>query len=390
MAVSKIRDFLQLEAASGVVLFLTALAAMVFVNSPWRDVYFAILNIPLPHSPLIFWVNDGLMAIFFLLVGLELKREFLEGELSGISKIVLPGAAALGGMIVPALIYIAFNYANGTALKGWAIPVATDIAFALGVLSLFGKRIPLSLKLFLLALAVFDDLGAIVVIAVFYAHGFSWVYFLLACVVLLLLWALNKIARIAALLPYVLLGIVLWILILCSGIHASISGVLLAIMIPLRTSPKRRESPLHHLEKNLHPWVAFLILPLFAFCNAGLSFDGLSWSILGQPVVLGIAAGLFIGKQVGVLAFLWLMIKYRLAKWPESVSGLDMYGIALLCGIGFTMSLFLGTLAFQAEQAIYLTEVRLGVFLGSVLSALSGSLVLHIAFLQKRKGRFSI
>ncbi len=380
--INKMRKFLQLEAAGGIALFCAALIAILFINSPFRDVYLRIIQMPLPHSPLIFWVNEGFMAVFFLLVGLELKREFFEGELSGVSKIVLPGAAALGGMLVPALIYIAMNRHGEVALQGWAIPVATDIAFALGVLSFFSKRIPLSLKLFLLALAVIDDLGAIVIIAFFYSHQFSVGYFLLACLVMLLLWGLNRIVKTAVLLPYLLLGLVLWICILHSGIHASISGVLLAMMVPLRA--------LHHLETHLHPWVVFLILPLFAFCNAGLSFEGISFMMLTQPVVLGVALGLFVGKQVGVLSLVWLMIKYRLARLPEAVTGLDMYGIALLCGIGFTMSLFLGTLAFQGEQTAYLMEVRLGVFLGSILSALSGSLVLHIAFLQKRKGRFSV
>ncbi len=375
--INKIREFLRLEAAGGIALFCAALLAMLLVNSPWRESYLNLLQTPLAHSSFIFWVNEGMMAIFFLLVGLELKREFLQGELAGLSKIALPGAAALGGMIVPALIYIAIN--RGGALQGWPIPTATDIAFALGVLSFFSKRIPLSLKLFLLALAVIDDLGAIVIIAVYYAHHFSLSYFLWACFVLLLLWGLNHMIKVTALLPYAVLGVVLWVFVLRSGIHASIAGVLLAIMIPL---PK-----LAQLEESLHPWVVFLILPLFAFCNAGLSFAGISFASLGQPVVLGIILGLVIGKQLGVLAFTWLTIKCRLAKWPADVTVLDMYGIALLCGIGFTMSLFLGTLAFQ-EQPIHLTEVRLGVFMGSVLSALCGSLVLHIAFLQKRKRRF--
>ncbi len=388
--INKIHKFLQLEAAGGVALFCAALLAILLINSPWRDVYLNVLHTPLPHHPLVFWVNEGLMAIFFLLVGLELKREFLEGELSGISKVALPGAAALGGMLVPALIYIVINRHAEVALHGWAIPVATDIAFALGVLSLFGKRIPLSLKLFLLALAVVDDLGAIIIIAIFYSYDSSVSYFLLGCLVMLLLWGLNKILKVTTLWPYVLLGLLLWVCVLHSGIHASISGVLLAMMIPLRVMSNGHGSLLHHLEKKLHPWVAFLILPLFAFCNAGLSFEGMSWLTLTQPVVLGIALGLFIGKQAGVLAFVWLMIKSRLALLPEAITSLDMYGIALLCGIGFTMSLFLGTLAFQGEQTTYLTEVRLGVFLGSILSALSGSLVLYIAFLQKRKRRFSI
>lgn len=386
--INKIRDFLQLEAASGMALFCAALVAIFLVNSPWRDVYLKVLHTPLLHSSLIFWVNEGLMAIFFLLVGLELKREFFEGELSGISKIVLPGSAALGGMLVPALIYLVMNRHSTATLHGWAIPVATDIAFALGVLSFFNKRIPLALKLFLLTLAVIDDLGSIIIIVMFYSYDSSLGYVLLASLVFLLLWGLNRIAKVAVLLPYLFLGLVLWVFILYSGIHASITGVLLAIVIPLRTSPERNGSLLHQLEARLHPWVAFFILPLFAFCNAGLSFEGMSFITLTQPVVLGIALGLFVGKQVGVMTFVWLMIKCRLASLPKDVTGLDMYGIALLCGIGFTMSLFLGTLAFQEKQMIYLTEVRLGVFLGSILSALSGSLVLYMSFIQKQKRRF--
>lgn len=372
-----IKDFLQMEATAGAVLFLTTLCAVIFVNSPWSHIYTSIINASVAGSPLIFWVNEGLMAIFFLFIGLELKREFLEGELSGgLSKIVLPGVAALGGMLIPALIYIALNYSVGT-LRGWAIPVATDIAFALGVLAFFSKRIPLSLKLFLLALAVFDDLGAVIIIAIFYTHEFSFGYFLLVYAVMYMLWAVNKMGRFTILAPYVLLGILLWFFVLRSGIHASMAGVLLALMIP-------REGLLIKLEKRLHPWVAFLILPLFAFCNAGLSFTGMSWSALGQPVVLGIMTGLFIGKQVGVLVVVWLMQKYRLASWPAAATWLDIYGIALLCGIGFTMSLFLGTLAFSIEQTAYLMEVRLGVFLGSMLSAVSGAVILQLSYLQKQ------
>jgi NhaA family Na+:H+ antiporter len=386
--ISKIRDFLRLEAAGGIVLLCATVMAVVIVNSPLRQAYLNMLSVTLWGLPHIFFVNDGLMSIFFLFVGLELKREFLVGELAGISKIALPGAAAIGGMLVPAIIYVYFNRHVEVALQGWAIPVATDIAFALGVLSLFGKRVPLSLKLFLLALAVMDDLGAIVIIAIFYSHGFSLGYLLLACFVLFLLWMLNRVAKVTVLFPYLLLGMLLWVCVWRSGIHASISGVMLAMMIPLRGYPKRgtRGSLLKKLESGLHPYVVFLIMPLFAFCNAGLSFKGITWVTLKEPMVLGIAAGLFIGKQVGVLTFVGLMIKLGFAKWPKAISGLDMYGVALLCGIGFTMSLFLGTLAFDEGQTIYLMQVRLGVFLGSILSALCGVVILHMAFLKKQKG----
>lgn len=398
MPVNIILNFLRLEVASGIILFLMTLLAMIFVNSPLAPLYQTLLQIPLAiqvgdfsfSEPLLFWINECLMTIFFLIVGLELKREFLEGELSGVTKIMLPGVAALGGMLIPAIIYIFFNYNSNITLRGWAIPVATDIAFALGVLSLFSKRIPLGLKLFLMALAIFDDVGAIIIIAVFYSHDLSLLYLLFACLIVFFLWILNHIINTRHLFPYLFLGVLLWICVLHSGIHASIAGVLLSLMIPLRGNSEENRSPLHTLEEVLHPWVAYFVLPLFAFANSGLSFAGLSWNSLLDPLVLGIIAGLFLGKQIGVLTLVWLMVKLRWAKLPERATWLQMYGVALLCGIGFTMSLFLGTLAFQTEQAVYLTEVRLGVLLGSVLSGMAGAAVLQTAHLKKRKGRFSV
>lgn len=393
MPINKIAEFLRLEAAGGVLLFFMAVIAIVWVNSPFQPYYAAWVHDPLQlhigniviNQSLTFWVNDGLMALFFLLVGLELKREFIEGELSGLSKIVLPGLAALGGMIIPAVMYVGLNHQAADALPGWAIPVATDIAFALGVLSFFSRRIPLSLKLFLLALAVFDDLGAIIIIALFYSHGFSWLYFLLAVITLGVLWLLNSLFSTKKLLPYLLLGALLWFFVLRSGIHPSVSGVLLAAVIPLRQPNHRATPPLHYLESALHPWVVFFILPLFALVNSGLSFAGFSLASFAQPIVLGIIFGLWLGKQVGVLTFVWLSTRLGWAKLPESATWWEVYGVALLCGIGFTMSLFLGTLAFQDAHPAYMMEVRLGVFAGSVLSAVTGSLVLHVATRVKRK-----
>ena len=391
MPVNKIKEFLRLEAASGVMLFLMTLVAMIFVNSPASDLYLNLIDSEIAFNlgdysvsePFIFWVNDGLMTIFFLLVGLELKREFIGGELSSLSKIVLPGVAAIGGMILPAIIYVSINMGTPETLKGWAIPVATDIAFALGVLAFFSKRIPLSLKVFLLALAVFDDLGAILIIATVFSHGFSILFFLLACLVIACLWVFNHIFRIKNLLPYVLAGFFLWVFVLKSGIHASISGVALALMIPIDAYSDEEKSPLHILETFLHPWVAFLILPIFAFSNAGLSFDGVSFETLLDPIVLGITLGLFVGKQVGVMSFIWVMVRFGIAKLPENTEWLDILGVALLCGIGFTMSLFIGTLAFKGDGLKYIMEVRLGVLLGSIISAVAGSLVLHLSYLKK-------
>lgn len=383
---NKIVHYLQLEAASGVVLFLTALMALLISNSPFAPFYHQFLKIPFEihfagysfKEPVLFWINEGLMAIFFLSVGLELKREFIEGELSGLNKIILPAIAALGGMLIPGLIYTLINYQNPVTLKGWAIPVATDIAFALGVLSLFGHRVPLGLKLFLMTLAVFDDVGAIFIIAIFHTHALSIFSLVLVIFGICALALLNRIG-VRSLFPYILLGIMLWLCVLKSGIHATVSGVVLAFLIPIKKLPKEKKAPLHRLEDKLHPWVAYFVLPLFAFANAGLSFSGLSWGTLLDPVVFGIIAGLFLGKQLGVFIFSWGLIKLKWAKLPDKTNWLALYGVALLCGIGFTMSLFLGTLAFQNEPN-YLVEVRLGVLIGSVLSGIMGAMILHRVF----------
>lgn len=394
MPIKLIAHYLKLEAASGVILFVFAVFAVFIDNSPFASFYEQILNTPfiIPFfnwkmtKPLLFWINEGLMTLFFLLVSLELKREFLEGDLRGFHKIVLPSLAALGGMLFPALIYIGFTYSHGVAVSGWAVPVATDIAFALGVLSLFGKRIPIGLKLFLMALAIFDDIGAIIIIAVFHSHHLSYIALILAWIVLVVLFILNRYG-IDRLMPYLVVGFILWLCVLSSGIHATIAGVLLALLIPLRGKTKQSAQPLTYLEEKLHPWVAFFVMPLFAFANSGIPLQGLTWSILLDPVPLGIIAGLVIGKQCGVFSLAWFVIRMGWASLPKDASWLSLYGIALLCGIGFTMSLFLGTLAFQNNSPKYLIEVRLGVLLGSMISGVIGAMVLNIALLKKTKRR---
>lgn len=379
-----LRDFLRLEAASGLILILAAAAALLLSNSPLAWLYDALLATPLQirlgaldiAKPLLLWINDGLMAVFFLLVGLEIKREVLEGQLSSRAQIMLPGFGAAGGMALPALVYVYFNWGDPVTLHGWAIPAATDIAFALGILSLVGSRAPTSLKAFLLALAILDDLGAIVIIALFYTADLSLASLGFAAVGLAALVAFNRVGvmRIA---PYVLVGIFLWICVLKSGVHATLAGVALALAIPLRSKRAGDEPPLHAVEHALHPWVAFGIMPVFAFANAGVSLVGLPLASLFEPVPLGIAAGLFIGKQVGVLGLSWIGMRLGLCALPAGASWAQFYGVALLTGIGFTMSLFIGTLAF--DDASYSAGVRIGVLTGSILSAVAGFAVLRFA-----------
>jgi Na+:H+ antiporter, NhaA family len=392
MRVSVIAHFLKLEAASGILLFMMAALAILICNSPWAGAYQhfwqTIFSIHVADynltRPVLFWVNEGFMSIFFLLVGLELKREFLVGELAELSQIYLPAAAALGGMLVPALIYTAFNHEHPYAINGWSIPVATDIAFAVGVLSLFGKRIPLALKLFLMALAIFDDVGAIFIIAISHTHSLSYLSLFLAVALLIILFVLNYF-NVRYVVVYLIAGTVLWACVLKSGVHATVAGVLLAFFIPLTLPKANLHSPLLKLENLLHPWVAYGVMPLFAFANAGLSFSGLSLSLLSNHVVLGIALGLFLGKQIGVISFSSLLIRLGWAKLPAQTTWLALYGVAILCGIGFTMSLFLGTLAFKNNTA-YLMEVRLGVLLGSLASGLIGAMVLQVAQKWQAKG----
>jgi NhaA family Na+:H+ antiporter len=362
-----------------------AALALVVANSPLAGSYFSALKTefgfvagPLHlRESLLHWINDGLMAVFFLLVGLEIKREVLDGQLSRPSRVILPGVAALGGVAIPAFIYLAFNAGHAESLSGWAIPSATDIAFALGVLALLGKRVPTSLKIFLTAIAIMDDLAAILIIAAFYTAKLDVAALLAAAGVLLLLLAFNRF-RVRALWPYLLAGVALWYFVLQSGIHATLAGVALAMLIPLRKSPGRPDdvkSPLHRLEHALHKPVAFLIVPLFGFANAGLSFAGVKLADALDPVPLGVALGLFIGKQVGVFLTAWVIVRLRWAPMPRGASLGQLYGIAVLCGIGFTMSLFIGNLAFGDPKLI--DETKIGVMIGSVASALLGLTIMR-------------
>ena len=376
-----IAGFIRTETASGVVLLATAALALIVANSPMAGLYAALLDLPVGvqigvselRKPLLLWVNDGLMAVFFLLVGMEIKRELAEGELSSREQAMLPCLAALGGMAVPALLYAAVNLGDPVALHGWAIPAATDIAFALGVLALLGSRIPPSLKVFLVALAIIDDLGAILIIALFYSGELSLWSLSGAAGMMACLFALNR-AGVRRIAPYLLLGTLLWLFVLKSGVHATLAGVAVASAIPIRDDASGR-SPLRALEQVLHPWVAFLVMPAFAFANAGVSFAGMTLGHLFAGVPLGITLGLFLGKQIGAFGAAWLAIRSGLSRMPEGADWRLLYGTCMLAGIGFTMSLFIGTLAFDANS--YAAPVRLGVLAGSALSAFAGYLVLR-------------
>ncbi|WP_454669965.1 Na+/H+ antiporter NhaA [Achromobacter kerstersii] len=383
---SFLQAFLRSEALGGYVLMAAALAALIIANSPAAPLYFDVLGSKLGfqagpivlHETVLHWINDGLMAVFFLLVGLEIKREVLDGQLRGVSRIVLPGIAALGGMVAPALIYVLINIGSPETLRGWAIPAATDIAFALGILALLGSRVPTSLKIFLTALAILDDLGAIIIIALFYTAQLKVVALAMAGALLVCLFCLNR-AGVTRLTPYLLIGAVLWYFVLKSGVHATLAGVALALTIPL--SPRNAgkpgaHSPLHDLEHALHKPVALLIVPIFGFANAGVSFAGMGLASLAQPVPMGVALGLFLGKQLGVFGFAWLAIKAGVASLPRHATFTQLYGIALLCGIGFTMSLFIGALAFTDAASVDATKI--GVLAGSLASGLIGFLLLRI------------
>ena len=380
--VGGIREFVQLESAGGIVLLGAAVLALIVSNTPLAPFYRMFLTVPVEirigaleiAKPMLLWINDGLMAVFFLLVGLEIKRELLQGELSSFGRALLPAVGAIGGMAVPAAIYWAATAGHGDAVHGWAIPSATDIAFALGVLSLLGKRVPAALKVFLLAVAIFDDLGAIVIIGLFYTSQLSLISLALGGVVLAAMFALNR-AGVTRIAPYALLGIVLWVCVLKSGVHATLAGVAIAFAIPIRAPDDR--SPLRDLEHMLHPWVAFLVTPLFGFANAGVSLTGLGFASLFESIAFGIAAGLFIGKQIGVFLSVFICVKLRLARLPEGTGWLAIYGAALLAGIGFTMSLFIGTLAW--DHAYYSAPLRIGVLGGSLVSGLAGYLIVRVA-----------
>jgi len=372
------KQFFQLEAAGGLLLIAAAALALIINNSPLSWLYNGLLEVPVVAQigalkiakPLLLWINDGLMALFFLLIGLEVKREVIQGHLSRASQIILPGAAAIGGMVIPALVFWALNKDNPAAMSGWAIPMATDIAFALGVLALLGKRVPVSLKLFLMTLAIIDDLGAIIVIALFYSGELSNLSLALAAGSILSLIAMNRLG-VVKLAPYLLVGLVLWVCVLKSGVHATLAGVILAFCIPLKTA-RDVPSPLQQLEHALHPWVAYAILPLFAFANAGVSLTGVTMESFTHHVPMGIALGLLVGKMVGVFGLTWLAVKTGMAALPTGANWGQVLGVSILCGIGFTMSLFVGSLAFVPGQSEFAGMDRMGILTGSILAALIG------------------
>ncbi len=378
--ITLMRKFLESEASAGMILMGVTVIALILANSPLAGAYFGILKTYIFGLSILHWINDALMAVFFLLVGLEIKREMLDGQLSTWPRRILPGFAALGGMIVPALVYLAVTWEQPSLRNGWAIPAATDIAFALGVLAVLGSRVPTSLKIFLTALAILDDLGAIIIIALFYTSDLSLAMLGAAALCLALLVVFNRL-NVTRLLPYILVGAILWFFVLKSGIHATLAGVAMALTIPLQPNPKEtraEDAPLHRLEHALHKPVAYAIIPIFGLANAGVSLSGLSLDALFSPLPLGIALGLFIGKQAGVFAFSWLAFKLDWADVPAGATRLQCYGVALLCGIGFTMSLFIGALAFPTQPELS-DATKIGVLMGSALSALTGYVLLSLA-----------
>jgi NhaA family Na+:H+ antiporter len=374
-----LRAFLQGEAAGGVVLMAAAVLAIVVANSPWSDAYFHALHLQLAGMSLAHWINDGLMAVFFLLVGLEVKREFLAGQLATWSDRLLPGLAAVAGMLVPALVYVACNINSPENLKGWAIPAATDIAFSLGILALLGSRAPASLKVLLTAIAVIDDLLAVVIIALFYTRELSLIPLAASLGGLGLLAGLNRLG-VRSLVPYLIIGVAIWYGVLLSGVHATLAGVAVAMTIPL--GGKDDSSPLLTLQHAIHPWSAFAIVPIFGFANAGIAFGQVTRADIIGPLPLGVALGLFLGKQVGIFAAIWGMVRLGVAKLPPAAEWGHVYAMAILCGIGFTMSLFIGGLAFENADAS-MNALKVGVLSGSLLSGIVGALVMRGV---KRKG----
>ena len=372
-----IRNFLSQESAGGILLVVAVALAMILANSPLAGLYQGFLSTGVQmrigeldiNKPLLLWINDGLMALFFLLIGLEVKRELLEGALSSVAKASLPSFAAIGGMVFPALFYLAFNYSNPETQVGWAIPAATDIAFALGIMALLGNRVPVALKVFLLALAIIDDLGVIVIIALFYSTDLSMMSLIIAAVSIVLMVALNR-KGITAITPYALVGFMLWVAVLKSGVHATLAGVIIAFCIPLRA--KDGTSPSGHLEHKLHPWSTFLILPVFAFANAGLSLTNMSIESFAEPITLGVVMGLMLGKPIGVLLFSYLAVKCKLAELPPGIGWRHIIPVAVMCGIGFTMSVFIASLAFEHSPTEYGDYARLGILTGSLIAALIG------------------
>ncbi|MDX8394810.1 MAG: Na+/H+ antiporter NhaA [Mariprofundaceae bacterium] len=375
-------DFLKTESAGGILLMCAALLAIVAANTPLQSYYGLLLETPVEirigvieiAKPLLLWINDGLMAVFFFLVGLELKRELIEGELADKRNIILPAVGAIGGMVVPALIYLYFNINDSIAVKGWAIPAATDIAFALGILFLLGSKVPTSIKIFLTSLAIFDDIGAIIIIAIFYTANISFMSLVVVAFCIPVLALLNK-RGVESKSVYVMIGVIMWVATLKSGVHATLAGVILAFFIPMKS--KGGSSPLKDMEHDLHDAVAFFILPIFAFANAGISFAGVGVEHLLHSVPLGIALGLFIGKQVGVFGLCWIAIKLKVTQLPKGMSWVSLYGTAALCGVGFTMSLFIGSLAFEETGVDLLFDERIGIVLGSLASGIVGYVILR-------------
>lgn len=380
---AQFKQMIEHDAAGGVILVFAAVLALIFANSPLYGFYQGVLDLPVEvqfgtfeiAKPLLLWINDGLMAIFFFMIGLEVKREILEGHLNSISQISLPAIAAIAGIAVPALVYSAFNANDPVAISGWAIPAATDIAFALGIFSLFGRTLPITLKLFLLSVAIFDDIGAIVIIALFYSAELSTTSLTIALAGLAVLFIFNRL-RLRAQGAYILVGVIVWAAVLKSGVHATLAGFAVAWFIPINVKNDDGNPMLAHLEHSLHSWVAFFILPIFAFANAGVNLTGTALADVMNPIVMGIVAGLFIGKQVGIFSACWLAVKIGIAKLPEGTNWKQLYGVTLLCGIGFTMSLFIGSLAFENQGSELISSVKVGVLVGSLLSALLGAFVI--------------
>ncbi len=373
---TKIKEFLQSEVAGGIILIIASLFGILLANSPFSENYFSFLETKIGSLSILLWINDALMAIFFLLVGLEIKREMICGQLDTNEKRILPTLAAFFGLVCPAIIYSVINHGNPEAMRGWGIPTATDIAFALGVLALLGDRVPASLKVFLAALAIMDDLMAIVIIAIFYSTELAWFYLGGALLLFIVLMAMNK-KNVTCKWAYMTGGFLLWICVLKSGIHATLAGVILAMTIPYKVERNGTEvSPLLSWEHTLSPWVAFLIVPLFGFSNAGVSFGDVTLGDLAHPVVLGISLGLFFGKQIGVMGLVYSLVRFKIVSMPQGASWKQVYGVSLLCGIGFTMSLFVSMLAFNDPHM--LEYAKIGVFMGSSLAGLAGYTVLRL------------
>ncbi|HDV5288466.1 TPA: Na+/H+ antiporter NhaA [Vibrio cholerae] len=377
-----IRDFFKMESAGGILLVIAAAIAMVIANSAMGEGYQAFLHTYVFGMSVSHWINDGLMAVFFLLIGLEVKRELLEGALKSRETAIFPAIAAVGGMLAPALIYVAFNFNDLAAIQGWAIPAATDIAFALGIMALLGKRVPVSLKVFLLALAIIDDLGVVVIIALFYSSDLSTIALTIGFIMTGVLFMLNA-KHVTKLSIYLVAGLILWIAVLKSGVHATLAGVVIGFAIPLKGN-KGEHSPLKHLEHALHPYVAFAILPVFAFANAGISLQGVSLAGLTSMLPLGVALGLFLGKPLGIFSFSWAAVKLGVAKLPEGINFKHIFAVSVLCGIGFTMSIFISSLAFGQANEAYDTYARLGILMGSTTAALLGYSLLRLSLPLKK------